>query len=184
MYKEIIEKIKPELEKVISFLEKELQKIRTSRVSPSLVEDITVDYSGQKFSLKELGTISCPESRQVLIQPWDKSYIEPIEKAISRSGLGASPIVEKDFVRIKFPPLTEDFRKDILHGLSSKKEQSRETVRRWRQQAWDEVQEKFKQGDISEDDKYKAKKDLQDLIDEYNKKIEDITEMKKKEIEN
>jgi len=93
-YKEIIEKIKPEVEKVISFLGRELMKIRTGRASPSIVEDIVVECFDQKFPLKQLAAISSPNPKQIVIQPWDKSYIEPIEKALSRSSLGASPIVE------------------------------------------------------------------------------------------
>ena len=100
MYKEIIQKIKPELEKVVSFLEKELAKIRTGRASPSLVEDIIVDCFGKKFPLKQLAAVSSPEPRQLVIQPWDKSYIESIEKALSDSTLGTAPIVDKDLIRI------------------------------------------------------------------------------------
>lgn len=183
MYKEIIKKIKPELDKVVSFLERELQKIRTTRVSPSIVEDVMVECFDKTFPLKELAAISCPGSRQILIQPWDKSYLEPIEKALFRSSLGTNPIVEKEHVRLNFPPLTEDFRKSISQTISKKQEDVRQSVRRWRQQAWDEIQEGFKEGDISEDDKYKAKKELQDLIDEYNKKIEEMGDRKKKEVE-
>lgn len=181
-YKEIIEKIKPEMEKVINFLERELTKIRTGRASPSLIEDTIVDCFGQKLPLKELAAISSPEPRQIVIQPWDKSYIESIEKALSRSSLGVSPVVDKDLIRISLPPLSDEYRKNLLRILSEKQEEARKTIRRWREEVWDEIQEKFKTGEIREDDKFRAKDELQKLIDEYNEKIEKIGERKKKEI--
>ena len=181
MYKEIIQKIKPECEKVIIFLEREASKIHTGRASPALVEDIVVECFGEKFPLKQLAALSTPEPKQIIIQPWDKSYVEPIQRAISQSNLGLSPIVDKDLIRISLPPLSEEYRKNLLRLLSEKQEEARKTIRRWREEAWDEVQEKFKEGEIREDDKFRAKDDLQDLIEEYNKKIDEIGEKKKKE---
>jgi len=181
-HQEIIEKIKPELDKVINFLEQELTKIRIGRVSISLVEDIKVECFGQKFSLKELGAISCPESRQILIQPWDNSYLEPILKAISQSNLGMAPIADKNSIRISLPPLSEEYRKDLLRILSGKMEGTRKTIRHWRQVAWDEIQEGFRVGEIREDDKYRGKDELQELVDEYNEKVKELIEKKKKEI--
>ena len=182
MYKEIIEKIKPEMDKTISFLEKELAKIRTGRASISLVEDIIVDCFGQKFPLKQLAAISSPEPKQIVIQPWDKSYIEPIEKAISKSSLGVAPVIDKDILRINLPPLSDDYRKTLARVLSEKQEEAKKTVRHWRGEAWEEIQEKTKEGEIREDDKFRAKDELQKLVDEYNKKIEEMGERKKKEI--
>lgn len=182
MYKEIIEKIKPEIDKTISFLERELTKFRIGRASPSLVENIVVECFGEKFPLKQLAAISLPGPRQILVQPWDKSYVESIEKAILQSGLGISPVVDKDVIRISLPSLSEEYRKDLLRVLSEKQEEARKTIRRWREKAWDEIQERFKEGEIREDDKFRAKDELQDLVDEYNKKIEEMGERKKKEI--
>ena len=182
MHQEIINKIKPELDKVINFLEGELAKIRTSRATPSLVEDVVVDCFGQKFPLKQLAAISTPEAKQILIQPWDKSYIEGIVQALGKTGIGANPIVDKDAIRLTLPLLTEDYRKDLLRLLSEKQEQARQTIRRWREQAWGEVQTGFKEGKIREDDKFRAKDELQELVDDYNKKIDDLGEKKKREI--
>jgi len=181
-YKTIIQNIKPELDKVIGFLEKELSKIRTSRATPSLVEDVVVDCFGQKFPLKQLAAISTPEAKQILIQPWDKSYIEGIVSALEKTGIGANPIVDKDVVRINLPPLNEEYRKNLARTISEKEEQSRRTIRKWREEVWSEVQEKTKQGEIREDDKFRAKDELQELVDEYNKKIEELGENKKREI--
>jgi len=181
-HKEIIDKIRPELDKVIIFLERELQNIRSSRASPSLVENLTVECFGQKFPLKQLAALSSPTSKEILIQPWDKSYLEPILKAISQSNLPSSPIIERDLIKISFPPLSEELRKDLMRILSEKTEQARLTIRRWREEAWKEIQGGFREGKIREDDKYRGKDDLQKLIDEYNEKIEEMVERKKKEI--
>ena len=171
------------MDKVVAFLEGELAKIRTSRATPSLVEDVVADCFGQKFPLKQLAAISTPEAKQILIQPWDKSYIEGIVRALEKTGIGANPIVDKDTIRITLPPLTEDYRKDLLRLLSEKQEETRKTIRHWREEAWRQIQDGFKDGKIREDDKFRAKDELQKLIDEYNQKIDELGEKKKKEIE-
>lgn len=182
MYKEIINKIKPEFDKVISFLEKEMAKIRTGRATPALVEDIVVECFGQKFPLKQLAAISVPEPKLIIIQPWDNSYVEAIQKALSQSSSHLSSATEKDFIRINLPALSEEYRKDLIRIISEKQEEARKTMRKWREDAWSEIQTKTKEGEIREDDKFKAKDELQKLIDEYNKKVEDLGEKKKKEI--
>ena len=181
-YKEIINKIKPEIEKTLNFLERELAKVRTSRATPALVEDVVVDCFGQKFPLKQLAAISTPETKQILIQPWDKSYIEGMVAALERTGVGANPIVDKDTIRINLPPLTEDYRKNLLRLLSEKQEETRRTIRHWREEAWREIQDSAREGKVREDDKFRAKDELQKLVDDYNEKIEKIGESKKKEI--
>ena len=181
-YKEIINKIKPETDKVINFLEREMAKIRTSRANPALVEDVVVECFGQKFPLKQLAAISVPEPREILIQPWDKSYVQGITLALEKTGIGSNPIVDKDVIRINLPLLTEEYRKNLLRALSNKQEEARKTIRRWREEAWREIQDGEKLGKIREDDKFRAKDELQKLIDDYNEKIEKIGESKKKEI--
>lgn len=181
-YKEIIKKIRPEMDRVVGFLEREMAKIRTGRASISLVEDIVVECFGQKFPLKQLAAISSPTPKEIIIQPWDRSYIEPIEKAVSQSSLGASPIVEKEVIRISLPPLSEDYRKNLIRILLEKQEEAKKTIRHWRGEAWDEIQEKLKEREIREDDKFRAKDELQELIDEYSEKIEQMGERKKNEI--
>ena len=181
-YKEIINKIRPEMDKVAAFFDGELAKIRTGRASPSLVEDVVIDCFGQKFPLKQLAAISVPEPKMILIQPWDKSYIEGIVSALQKTGTGANPVVDRDSIRLNLPPMTDDYRKDLARLISEKQEQARQTIRRWREQAWEEVQEQAKAGKIREDDKFRAKDDLQKLVEEYNKKLEDSGEKKKREI--
>ena len=183
-HKEIIKKIKPELEKVLTFLERELQKIRTERASPSLVEDVEVECFGQKYILKQLAAISIPKAREIIIQPWEKSYTEDIVRALEKSSkMGVNPIVDQDLIRINLPPLSEEFRKDLMRFVAEKQEEARKTIRRWRDEAWREIQEGFREGKIREDDKFKGKDELQDLVKEFHEKIENLGKNKKKEIE-
>lgn len=182
MYKEVINKIKPEFEKAVSFFDKELAKIRAGRASVSMVEDVIVECFEQKFPLKQLAAISCSEARTIVIHPWDKSYVEPIERALSQSSIGASPIADKDTIRITLPPLSEEYRKDLLKIISEKMEDSKRTIRHWREKAWEDIQNGFKEGTIREDDKFRAKDELQKVVDEYHEKIEKMAEKKKNEI--
>lgn len=181
-YKEVVNKVRPEMDKVVVFFEGELAKFRTGRANPSLVEDVVVDCFGQKFPLKQLAAISVPEPKQISIQPWDKSYIEGIVSALQKTGVGSNPVVDREAIRVNLPPMTDEYRKELSRIISGKQEESRQTIRRWREQAWEEVQEQAKAGKIREDDKFRAKDDLQKMVDEYNKKIEDLGEKKKKEI--
>lgn len=182
MHQEIINKIKPELEKVLDHYKGELSKLRTGRASTSLVEDLEADCYGQLMPIKQLATISLPEPRSVLIQPWDKSVLQAIEKAISSSNLNLNPIVDGISVRIQLPQMTEENRKNLVKILKEKMEEARISVRRWRESAWEEIQEGFKKGEIREDDKFRGKDDLQKVIDEYNEKIEATGNKKEEEI--
>ncbi len=181
-YKKLIEKIRPEMENVLKNLQEELAKIRTGRASSALLEGLSVECFGQKFPLRQLGTLTVPEPQQVLIIPWDVSYIEAIVKAIERSNLGVSVNVEGNVVRVIFPPITEEFKQNILKILSQKKEEAKKKIRYLRQEVWDEIQEAFKEKKISEDEKYRGKKELQDLIENFNDKIEEAIKRKESEI--
>ncbi len=182
-YQEIIQKIKPECDKTINFLNGEMAKIRTGRASPALVEDIVVDCFGQKFPLKQLAAISVSEARQLSIQPWDNSYIPGIVSALERTGIGSNSVVDQNQIRINLPSITADYRQQLLRLVSEKQEEARKTIRKWREEAWSEVQTGFRDGLIREDDKFRAKDELQELVDDYNEKIEEIGEQKKKETE-
>lgn len=181
-YKDFINNAKPEFDKALKFLEGELAKIRTSRASPALVEDIEVNAFGSKFPLKQLGAISTPQSNQIVIQPWDTSYIEPIEKAISQSGLGMSAVVDKNLIRLNLPLLTEEYRQLLGKNLNEKAEQTKQTIRRQRDEAWNKIQAAQKDKTISEDDKFRGKDELQKVVDEINEKIKNLVEKKKQEL--
>jgi len=181
-YKEFIDKVRPEFEKAFKFLEGELVKIRTSHASPALVEDIQINYLDQKYTLKQLAAISTPQTNQIVIQPWDASYIQPIEQAISQSGLGMSAAVDKNLIRLSLPLLTQEYRESLVKLLNEKSEQARQTMRHWREDAWNKIQAAQKAKTLTEDDKFKGKDELQKLIDEYGKKIKDLIEKKEKEV--
>ncbi len=181
-YKEFIDKAKPEFDKAFKFLEAELAKIRTSRATPSLVEDIEVSAFGQKFPLKQLGAISTPQTNQIAIQPWDVSYIEPIEKAIQQSGLGMSCAVDKNIIRLNLPMLTEEYRLSLGKILNEKAEQTKQVIRRERENAWNKIQASQKAKEISEDDKFRGKDELQKVVDDYQEKIKALVEKKKNEL--
>lgn len=181
-YKEFIDRVRPEFEKAFKFLEVEIAKIRTSRASPALVEDIEVNAFNSKFALKQLAAISCPQPNQIVIQPWDQSYIEPIEKAILQSGLGMSSAVDKNLIRLSLPLLTEEYRKNLIKVLNEKAEETRQTMRHWREDAWNKIQAAQKVKQLTEDDKFHGKEDLQKLIDDYAKKIKELIERKEQEV--
>lgn len=183
MVKQILEKAKPGLEKAVEFFRHELAKIRTGQASPVLVEDIMVDVQGTLLPMKQLAGISSPERRQILIQPWDPSNLGSMEKAILKESLGVSPIVEGKSLRITLPLLTQEYRQTLFRLLSEKSEQTKQTLRKWRDEAWGEIQEEARAGDIREDDKFKGKEDLQKLIDEYTQRVDELVEKKKAEIE-
>ena len=182
VYNEIINKIKPELDKIIEHYKGELAKLRTGRPSTSLVEDLKVECYGQTFPLKQLAIISLADARSILIQPWDKSILSAVEKAISFSNLNLNPIVDGEVVRVQLPPITEENRKNLIKILKERAEEARVTIRRWREKAWEEIQEGYKSGEIREDDKFRGKDELQELITKYNEKTGELSAKKEEEI--
>lgn len=182
MYNEIIKKRESDLEKAIEHLKTEMGKIRTGRANPSMVEDLLVDYYGTKTPMKQVASINTPEPRMIVIQPWDKGALTAIETAIRESDLNLNPNNDGILVRVNIPMLTEDRRKDMVKVLNQKTEDGRIVVRSIREEIWKEIQDSQRDGKISEDDKFKGKDKLQEIVDEYNKKIEDIRTKKEAEI--
>ena len=182
MYKQIINKIKPHLDKTLEYLKSELNGLQIGRASPSLVEDLEVDCYGRKMPLKQLAAIHAPEPRQIIIQPWDKNILKEIETAISHSKLDLTPIVDNEMIRLNIPSLNEERRKELVKILHEKTEECRVSIRRQREEAWKEIQNLEKEKKIREDDKFRAKDELQELVDEYNKKIDEIGERKEEDI--
>lgn len=177
-----IESKKDELDLTLEYFKEELAKIRTGRANPALVENLPVEWYGTKMPLKQLSTINVPEARLIVINPWDKGSLIAIEAAFKSSDLGLNPTNDGQVVRINIPPLNEERRKELVKILNQKSEEARISVRNIREDAWREIQEKEKSGEISEDDKFRGKDKLQKVIDEYNNKIEELREGKEKEI--
>ncbi len=182
MYKEIINRIKPNLERSLEKFKEELGTLRTGRATPALVEAVEVECYGSRMPLKQLAAISVPEPRILMVQPWDTNIVKEIEKAISTSRSGLSVATTGDLIRISIPPLDEESRKELVRALNQKMETARISIRSIREQAWKEIQDKERTGEIREDDKFRGKDELQKLIDEYNKKIDELSGAKEKEI--
>ncbi len=182
MYNAIINEKKQDLEKTIEHFVSEMGKVRTGRANPSLVEDLLVDYYGTKTPLKQMAAINTPEPRQITIQPWDRSAMGAIEGAIRNSDLNLSPTNDGILVRINLPMLTEERRKEMVKVLNQKAEEARIAVRSVRESALKEMQDAEKAGEMSEDDKFSGKEKMQEVVEQYNKKIEELRAKKEVEV--
>lgn len=181
-YKELIKDIEPEMEKAFNFFAEELKKIRTSQASPALIENISVNYLGSRLTIKQLASITLAGPRELIVQPWDKESAYPIEKALQESNLGLKVSISKETIRVSLPELTRENKENLLRLIRQKAEETRRKIRYFREEVWSEIQEKTREGEIREDDKFRAKEDLQKLIDTYNQKIEEIVKNKEKEL--
>jgi len=182
MYKKIIENKKQDLEKSIEYFKEEMLKIRTGRANSSIVEDLSVDYYGTKTPLKQMANINVPEPRVLIIQPWSVDSLANIEAAIKMSDLNLSPNNDGEVIRINIPPLNEERRTELVKVLNKKAEEARIAIRNIREDTWQEIQDLEKNGEIAEDDKFRGKERLQETIDEYNNKIEELRKKKEEEI--
>ena len=168
--------------KSVAALQEEFNTIRTGRASASLFDKIRVEYYGQRTSLNQVATISIPEARLVVIQPWDKSLLGEIEKSIQTSELSVNPNNDGKVIRINIPPLTEERRKEYVKVAKNMAEQSRVAIRNIRREANEELKKQQKSGEISEDDEKRMTDEIQKLTDTYIEKINDLLEAKEKEI--
>ncbi len=182
MLEQIVSQARPKMEKAVELFQEEVGKLRAGRANPAMVEDLQVDYYGAKSPLKQVASITVPEPRLIVIQPWNRDNLIDIEKAISESGLGINPTNDGEVIRVAIPQLNEERRKDLVKVLGKYAEEARVAVRRAREEAWDKIQEQVKTGKMGEDGKFKGKDKLQELVDEFNGKIEEIREKKGKEI--
>ncbi len=170
------------MKKTVKALHEEFNTIRTGRASSALFDKIKVDYYGNPTPLNQVATISTPEARLVVIQPWDKSVINDIEKAIQKSELSVNPMNDGKVIRISIPPLTEERRKDYVKMAKNMAEQSRISIRNIRRDANDELKEAQKSGDISEDEAKRGEDEIQKITDTYIDEINSVLEEKEKEI--
>jgi ribosome recycling factor len=182
MYQQVIDKIRPHLDRTVEYLKNEFNHLQVGRATPALVENLEVECYGQKMPLKQLASIQTPEPSLIIIRPWDKAIIKDIERVIIQSKLKLVPVVEEDIIRLRIPPLTEERRKELVGIIREKLEECRVSIRRHREEAWQEIQTLEKNKEITEDDKFRGKSKLQEVIDEYNKKIEEMGKKKEEEI--
>jgi ribosome recycling factor len=176
-------KTKNKIEETKAFLKREISTLRTGRATPALVEDILVDSYGSKMPIKHVASISVDDAKTLRISPWDMSVIKNIEAAISASNLGVQPIADKQSIRITLPQLSEERRKALIKIVSEKHEESKISLRQERDETWKDIQEKEKKGEISEDEKFRFKDELQKMIDGANEELDAISSAKKEEIE-
>ena len=177
-----LQETKDRMGKTITDLENELKRVRTGRASLSLLDGIRVDYYGTQTQLNQMASLSVPESRLIVIQPWDVSAIKEIEKAILKSDLGLTPSSDGKLIRIAIPPLTEERRKELVKVVSKMCEEHKIATRNIRRDSNELLKGFKKDGDISEDDAFKAQDSVQKVTDEYINRIDEIYKNKEKEI--
>ncbi len=168
--------------KTITALENELKRVRTGRASLSLLDGIRVDYYGTMTTLNQMATLAVPESRLITIQPWDASVLKDIEKAVLKSDLGLTPSNDGKIIRLAIPPLTEERRKELVKVVHKMCEDHKVAARNIRRDSNDLLKSLKKDGDISEDDAFKAQDEVQKITDTFIQKIDDIYKEKEKEI--
>lgn len=182
MIEDIYEDTKDRMSKSISALKNEMTRIRTGRASTSLLDGIRVDYYGTPTPLKQMSSVSIPESRLIMIQPWDVSVIKDIEKALLKSDLGLTPSSDGKLIRISIPPLTETRRKELVKMVAGLCEEYKIAIRNIRRDANDMLKSLKKDGDISEDDAFKAQDQVQKITNEHIEMIDKLYQEKEKEI--
>ncbi len=182
MIEETYEETRARMEKTINALKSELNRVRTGRASLSLLDGIRVDYYGTLTPLNQMASLAVPESRLITIQPWDVSGIKDIEKAILKSDLGLTPSSDGKIIRIAIPPLTEERRKELVKIVHKICEEHKVAIRNIRRDSNELIKGFKKDGDISEDDAFKAQDGVQKITDEFIKMIDDTYKEKEKEI--
>ena len=179
---ETIDDLKLSFEEAIEHFQAELKKMKTGRASTELVEGILVDNFGTKTPIIHMATVNIMDAKTIEISPWNKGQLKDIQKAIGQSDLGLNPSDNGEVIRIVIPPMTEERRLEMVKQLGKKTEEAKISLRRHREDFWSGIQKQEKEGEISEDEKFGAKEDLQKTMDEYNKKIDEIEKKKEGEL--
>jgi ribosome recycling factor len=182
MIDDIYQDTRESMGKSIEALERELQRVRTGRASLSILDGIRVDYYGTLTPLNQMATLAVPESRLITVQPWDVSVIKDIEKAILKSDLGLTPANDGKILRISIPPLTEERRKELVKLVHKMCEDHKVSIRNVRRDSNELLKSMKKDGDISEDEAFKAQDEVQKITDEHIKLIDECYTNKEKEI--
>ena len=176
------EQFETKMQKSIKALDSELNTIRAGRANPAVLDKISVEYYGVASPLAQVASIAVPDPRTITIQPWDASLVSEIEKAILKSELGINPQNDGKSIRLNFPPLTEERRKEIVKDVSKKGEAAKVAIRSIRRDAMDFYKNQKKNSEITEDDLKNIEKDIQNLTDKFIKEIDDTCAKKEKEI--
>ncbi len=179
---ELLKATEEKMRKSIDALEREYKAVRAGRANAGVLDRVTVDYYGVPTPVQQMAAVSVPEARTLLIQPWDKSTLKDIEKAILTSEIGINPQNDGTCIRLNFPPLTEERRKDIVKDIRKKGEDSKVAVRNQRRDALDKLKALKKGNSITEDDEANGEKKIQNLTDKFCKEIDELAAAKEKEI--
>ncbi|KAJ51556.1 ribosome recycling factor [Clostridium tetanomorphum DSM 665] len=182
MIKDIMATADEKMQKTISVLKKDLASMKAGRANPAMLDKIEVEYYGSVTPINQVASISVPESRVLQIQPWDKTAIKDIEKAILKSDLGLNPSNDGTIIRLVIPELTEETRKNIVKTIKKTGEESKIAIRAIRRDCNDKLKNLKKESDISEDEIKKAEDDIQKKTDNFIKEIDKILEVKEKEV--
>ena len=180
--KEVFRTAEDKMNKSVNALINEYAAIRAGRANPAVLDKVTVDYYGVPTPVNQVAAVSVPEARTLLIQPWDKSTLKAIEKAILTSDIGLNPQNDGSVLRLIFPPLTEERRRELVKGVFKYSEEAKVAVRSIRRDALEKLKDMKKKSEITEDDLKDAEKKMQDLTDKYCKEIDDTASAKEKEI--
>lgn len=170
------------MNKAIVSLESDLASIRAGRANPAILDKVTVEYYGVQTPLAQVGTISVPEARTMIVQPWDISVLKEIEKAILASDIGINPNNDGKVIRLNFPPLTEERRKELSKGISKRGEEAKVAIRNIRRDSLEQFKKQKKANEITEDDLKDLEDQIQKLTDRFVKNIDTIVTAKEKEI--
>ncbi len=181
-YQDLIKQRRGDFDSALEHVKSEIGAIRTGRANSAMVEDIQLDYMGSRVRIKELATIMTPEPRTITIQPWDKSAIAAIDKAIRDHGSGLSPASDSNGVRVTIPPLMEERRKEMIKLLNQKVEEARIKSRQIRENILKIVQGEVRAKTAREDDLRKAKDEVQKIIDNFNKNLDEMSKKKEQEL--
>ncbi|MDD4364171.1 MAG: ribosome recycling factor [Synergistales bacterium] len=175
-------KLKQQMEKTVEHLKSEYLGIRTGRAHPALVEEIKVDYYGSQTPVKQMGSVTVPDPRQLLITPWDKTALKAIEKGILASSLGVTPVVDGEVIRLTLPELTRQRRIDLTKLVRKYGEEAKVALRNVRRDCLETLKKMEKDSVISEDELRRYQKEIQDATDDFSKKVEAVQAQKEKEI--
>ncbi len=177
----IIEMAEEKMEKSVNHLSNELSRLRAGKASPHMLDGVTVEYYGTNTPLNQVSNINTPDARTIMVQPWEKSMLEPIEKAILHANLGFNPINNGEVLRIVVPALTEERRKTLVKQVRGEGENAKVSIRNARREANDELKKLQKKG-LSEDMEKSAEEDVQKLHDKYISRVDEMLEKKEEEI--
>ena len=172
------------MQKSVNVFEQNLSEVRAGRANPAILNKISVEYYGVTTPINQVAGISVPEARMIVIQPWDASILKEIEKAILASDIGLNPNNDGKVIRLNFPELTEERRKDLVKDIRKTAEEARVSIRSIRRDGMEDVKAKQKNGEITEDDKARQEDEIQKLTDKYIAQIDKVLENKEKEIMN